>query len=484
MIGPALLATLVLLSMAVPAVAGHREPPPPPEVDRLYLLGAATDYLYWGSDPDDPELDQRSIVRRCGESWGIPGRSKPCLHGSSVSGESSYGIFFFPATKLEGEGRWPYGSPLRFHLELDVSSFRPYTVHLFIQHDSALIESPPAREAAPGVYEGTIDDIGGFRPDQVTLLGVRVITDSPQVTMELGARGASYVDLPGPLPARNVPQLRAEDTHAPAPSSFRTTARAFTFNDEHWSTWSFEGDTRQTRTFELDMEEDAVAIVAWAELWHTPLVHDAFRGRPLDVSKLTDGAGLSVRREGEDVTHTPAAYLTEGGPAVASGRVAAGRLSIEVEPAWQDGDTPYQVHLVAIHGDRTLRSMRWTRAGKSYLRTPLAAGCGAETVPFPVPPEVTTFEVDLDWDSEALTMPGWTLSFDLPTVGWFPCSESGTGDRVRFTVPGPDVWYVGATPAWDRTMVTLEDTVFDYEVRYTHTGPPPPEEDEEEVVEP
>jgi hypothetical protein len=80
--------------------------------------------------------------------------------------------------------------------------------------------------------------------------------------------------------------------------------------------------------------------------------------------------------------------------------------------------------------------------------------------------------MDLDWDTEALGDPGFTIRFSLPTVGAFGCGEMGTGDHMRITVPGQQVWAVGATPAPGNTFVSWRDTVFEMDVMFSYTRPP------------
>jgi hypothetical protein len=62
----------------------------------------------------------------------------------------------------------------------------------------------------------------------------------------------------------------------------------------------------------------------------------------------------------------------------------------------------------------------------------------------------------------------WTLRYSLPGVGGFPCGEGGNGDRVRFTIPGARVAYVGAVPARDTMFVSDRMTLFDLDVRFAY----------------
>jgi hypothetical protein len=109
---PLLLASLLALTPVLPASAEASLH------DRIYLLGADTDYLHWSVDPTDPELAMSTIVRQCGlyDVWGVPEQSKPCL--SSLNGANrTFNIFFLPGSLLDQPVTWNAASPLRFHVE-------------------------------------------------------------------------------------------------------------------------------------------------------------------------------------------------------------------------------------------------------------------------------------------------------------------------------------------------------------------------------
>jgi len=475
-----IVAVLATLLLAVPARADHEPPPPWPEHDRIYLMASGTEYLHWTVDPTDPELDQGLTVRTCGatRTQGVPGHSKPCLTGG-LGLDRTHNLYFAPASLLETPFSWSAADPLRFHFELEVEASQPYTVHGVLQLGAGLATSEPATEVAPGVWEGAITSGAPFGNAPVEYVGVRVASQSPSVTMRIKTGGESYLELPQTVGAKAVPDLLREDVYAPEPTSYASSTRTLRFNDDAWQAWTFTGDAGEVATFDLDLPAPAVALVAWAELYDSPFLYDVRRGRPADARRGLDGVAVRLLRDGEEVAHGAGPYIGEGIGSMAATGIGTGALGLEVSGLDQTDDPlPYEAHLVAVYGDRTLASMRWRSPADYDFRIPSIASCPAAIEPFPVTPEVTTFHVDLDWDTAAAGVPSWTLRYDMPGVGAFPCSEGGTGDNVRFTVPGERVWYVGGTPAYDSLHVSAFDTVFDFEVRYAYT--PPPKEHEEE----
>ena len=466
------LATASLVT-AGPAAADH-EPAPWPQHDRIYLMGADTGYTYWSVDPADPELGATSIVHRCGttEYWRNLQRGTPCFGGGAEDGRTRWSTFFLPGSVFEVPPAWSAASPLRFHIEIEVDALSDYDVSLGLQTGSTLDYSPPATEVAPGVFEGTLSTQSPLDPGTLNLFSVGVATDSARVATELALRGRSWIELPAPVGARGVPELAAEDTHRPAPGTFSSPTRSFEFNDTDWSSWSFAGDLAEARTFDLELARDAVALVAWVEAYDAPFVQRAVRGLETDPRTLTDAVSLELIRDGATVEHGPGTALGQGVASLATTTFEGGPLSLRVDGVDRTGDPlEYRAFVVAVHGDRTLRAMRWRVPGEQSMRL-IAGVCPGAYQPIPVSPEVRTFLVDLDWDTEAVgAPPEWTLRFEFPDAA-FPCGELAGGDRVRFTMPGERVSFVGATPPWTGAMVSAYDTTFDYEVRYTYTAPP------------
>lgn len=405
---PALLLAVlgVLLGGAAPAGAGET-----PLHDRLYLLGADTDYLYWSADPLEPEFAATQVTRACGlKLYGTPGYHKPCLSGI-LGGRYAHAIFFFPGTLLDAPAAWSSASPLRFRLALTVDSPQPYTVHFGIQKGTTQAESQPATQSSPGVWEGALAGGSPLGLETVNLLYVRIRTLSPRITMTLGARGASYAELPEAVPARAVSRLLAESTYAPEPTSLATPHRGFTFNDDAWSLRSFPGDLTQTRNFELALDRDAAIVLGWVEVFDTPFLFDVLSGRPPDTRKLKDTPVTHLYRDGEEIAHGGnTSQQGRGGDTLAATAVPAGTLRLEVAPVSGSEGHPYTAYLLAVEGDRTLASMRWrfhNPPSGAFVphRSPISAGCPASLEVVPTTPETTTFSVDVDWDSQSLLSP-------------------------------------------------------------------------------
>lgn len=440
------LAALLLVGWASP-VGGQEEPL---RHARLYLMSSDAHYLYWTVDPEDPELDAARAIR------------------------PTDSMNFLPASRLAEPVSWGPADPLRFHLALEVSTSTPraYTVHLTLWTPGRTVQSPPADQVAPGIWEGRLA-AGSLDPASPVLLVVEVQADTgPGLWMDLRTGGRSYVELPTPVAATGVPSLMAQSTYRPQPTSFATLSREFQFNDADWSVDTFEGDLSAERSFSFELERDAKILIVWVEAYDTPFLYDVLRGRPTDVRELTgDAPRFVLSRAGQ----TLLARDNARGVGVVSGAamdVPAGPLTLTVRILIGSMGHPYRAHVLAVHGERTLRAMRWRYhhgTGDRSARTPVASVCPGELQPVPIPPEATTFLVDLDWDSaSAGVAPQWTVGFALPGFGDFPCGELGRGDRLRFTMPLEGVRQISATPAGGY-FVNLDDTVFDLEVRYAYT---------------
>lgn len=469
-------AALALVSMlGAPATADHEPPPPWPTHDRLYLMAADSDHAYWSVDPNDPELRRRNLVQHCGatETWRFSRRQKPCFYGGLPGLGYFYTTFFGQGSLFETPPSWTKQDPLRFHFELGVEALADYEVGLVVQSGDIFIESDAATEVSPGVFEGEIDLDVTLQPDAFTYFGVRVNTTSERVITDIALRGGSWLQLPALVGAKSVPRLLAEDTYAPAATSFESDTRALTFNDADWEAWSFEGDVADPRSFDIALERDPVAVIAWVEAFDRTFVQDVLRGGQVDQRKLTDGVRIRLFRDGEELERSAGPYLGQGTAALASTTISGGPLTVTVD-GMQQGETPleFDAHVVAVFGERTLDSMQWVVNGDHYLRLPVTAICPGASEPVPVTDEVRTFRVGMDVDTEAVGSPAFTLRYFVPTSGEAPCGEDAGGDWVRFTLPGERVWYVGATPAQHGTFVSAYDTTFTFDVRYTYTAPP------------
>jgi hypothetical protein len=464
-----------LLLSAVPAGAADT-----PVHDRLNLMGADTNYLYWSVDPTDPELSTSSIIRYCGVRdwfWGIPGQSKPCYRSLGLDGAYDYRLFFFPASTLDESITWNAAGPLRFHLEGSIETGgAPFDVRLVLQKGTDLVESAPATQVSPGVWEGQLTNGGPLKSDVVNLLQLRVTTVSPSAVIDLRTAGRSYVQLPRPFKSRGVPEMMRADTYRPEPTSYSSASHTFTFNDANWKATTFTGETGPPEEFQLTLDENVSTLMAWIELYDTPFVHDVHRGRTPDRRSLQQGASVHLIRNGETLEYSGYGSGVGGWgvEAAAVPNVPAGPVTVRVQSISEapDDRMPYKLHVLEVGGPRTIRTMRTRFLQQDAYRIPVAAGCPPSPAVVPATEAVESIDLDLDWDSEAVGIGGWTPRFSLPTVGEFPCSEAGTGDRVRLTVPGSRIWHVAATPAYDAAFFSAFDTRFELTARYVYSAPP------------
>jgi hypothetical protein len=439
---------------------------------RLYLLATSAGDGYWSVDPADPELPALTTHRTCG------GVTLALADGACTSplpiGTSTFEhlIPFSPATLIDDPGD-AHTQPLKFHLRLDVGSPAPYTVHVALDRSNNRVVSAPATQVAPGVWEGTLQEsqpLGGL----YNTLNVLIRSDAPMITVTTHTAGQSWIELGHTIAARGIPELKRADP-AQVTSSYTGAGRTLRFTDENWSATSFPGDLTKTRTFQYDLVRPATMVIAWVETFDSPLVYDVVNQRTPDPRRLESSPHLTMTHDGGQVAGKNTGIRGRGQDSVAALDVA-GRVDLEVSAASWDPDRggqnhPYELHVVAVHGPRTLRSMRWRFATGYNLRTPAAAACPYGYEPVPVPSNVTTFSADVDWRTFAQPAPSWTVSFDLPSVGFVPCGERTQDDRVSFTMPPLHrVWMLGPAPSQRALYASTDDTVFQMQVDYTY-GP-------------
>jgi hypothetical protein len=439
---------------------------------RIYLLANDDGGLVWSTTPDDPEAAAGWISQVCGVRVPTPVSDQgQCRTFTDFgAGEHRHAFDFYPGALIDDA---PHADgPVRFHFEIDVASQLPYTVHAVVDDEHAQYESDPATQVAPGVWEGAIDIPRPFS-GEINLVGAAVRTQDPRTTIRVDTAGASWLELPHQLAARSVPDLLAADTYTPAPTMYEGGTRTVWLNDGDWSATSFEGDLTQTQTFDVSLDRDARMLLAWVDVFDSPPVYDALRGRPVDARRTENSPALRLLRGGSEVARgSNGGYTGQGSDALALLAVASGPLSIEVSPASWDPDgggqeLDYKVHVLAVHGPRSLARMRWSFAGPNDFAAPAVRGCSYGLHQVPVTDDVTTLAVDLHWDSAAVGAPDWTVRFDLLPFGELPCGT--TGDTVRLTLPPRnEILYLGPVPEAHSLHVSQLDTVFEMDVSYTY----------------
>jgi hypothetical protein len=439
---------------------------------RLYLLATSAGDGYWSVDPADPELSALTTHRTCG-GVAVAVADGSCASPLPIGGTKfEHLIPFAPATLIDDLGA--HAQPLKFHLRLDVGTSAPFTVQAAIDRGTDRVISAPATQVAPGVWEGTLQEsypLGGT----YNTLSVIIRSDSPTISVTAHTAGHSWFELSRTIAARSVPALKHAD-NAPITSSYTGAGRTLRFTDDNWTATSFTGDLTKTRTFQHDLARPATMVIAWVETFDSPVVYDVMNQRQPDPRRLENSPQLKLMHDAGQVSGMNTGIRGRGQDSVAALDVAAGRLDLEVSPSSWDPDKggqshPYEVHVVAVHGQRTLRSMRWRFATGYNLRSPVAASCPYGYEPVPVPSNVTTFSADLDWRTFAQPAPAWTVSFEVPSIGFMPCGERTQDDRVSFTLPPlHQVWMLGPAPSQRALYASTDDTVFQMQVDYTY-GP-------------
>lgn len=466
-----LLALLVVLPLAAPGPAGAATS----AHERIYLLGSASNYLYWSVDPQDPELSEPIIARQCGVGStvsSLTNTNHPC-HVFQDGSEYRYSVAFLPATRLDAPVTWSASTPLRFHIALDMGPSQGAAVVLGLDHGTGFFESEPATQVAPGVWEGTLAVGSPMKGIDPSLFVVEVVSPSPTLAFEMTANGASWIDLPQPASARSVPALLAQSPSPSQPGSLDTESHSFLFNDGEWDVRSFSGDLSAERTFQFSLERDPRFVMVWVEAYLRPFLHDIYRARPPDARKATDSALVSLAQDGTVLGESGA--LLVGSPQLTTNEAHAGDLTVQVSPngtLWPQSH-PYQVHALAVYGSRTIRSYE-TRFNLDFVteRTPVAMSCPYNRLGVPLTSEVTTFKLHLGWDHASPQDSRWTWSFWLRGGSQYPCGEVGDGPDLRFTFPVQDeVWWVAPTPG-NSNFASVADTVFTMRVDFAHTEPP------------
>lgn len=452
------LALAVAMTSLVP-VGSHAAAQP----HRIYLLASSEDSTTWYStDPGDPELQGDYA---CSMDPNSP--SPECRGGAQLNREFQYFVDFYPRVHLDGPITWNAANPLSFHAEVDVLTAGSFEVEFVAASFGFTSESDPAVEVAPGIYEGSLRTGGPIAPDFVTTLGIQISSTTPVDGIVIGTQGKSWIDLITAINIRSVPELMAADTTSPV-SELVTAERTYKFNDDEWTHRSFTGKLTPSTTHNFMATEKSQVVLAWLEGFVDPIVTRAAQGREIDPRAAVQFPKLALMR-GNDV-------LVAHERTIGAMDVAAGDLKINVYADSLHGSIrnllegrSYTLHVLEIHGARTLREMEWLIPPARWFTF---SSDTARTCPYPAEPipqlgPTTTFRLDLDVQAETPNQE-WTFFYELPGPGVFPCGEAGTEESYRITLDRTLLWYIGPTPQHDSTFVSAEDVVFKMSAAFTY----------------
>lgn len=447
---------LLVISSPVPALAEDAEP------TRLYLLHADSGFNYWSPDPAEPEATALGFSRSCAEYTG-----KLCGTSSVTPFGFAYLIPFLPGALTQADLSWTPQAPLRFRFAMEVDSDVPFTVHALAIGGGSALESQPAEQTDPGIWEGSIGVGGSVKAGTTFIFGMLIRQPGqarPGLQIDVRNAGASWFEVTSAAPIASVSELVAASDYRPSPSQLVTEERALSFNDGDWESFSFQGDLSAEKAFTVNLERKAAIVMGWFESVSEPFTYGVLNGDPnarrpteMGLVRLQDGGGeLSFARYSASAVSVP-----------------AGPLTMIVEP--QDGaeSHPYTAHLVVIYGDRTLSSFRWRFEVPALLvRSPIAQAYQGPQQQVPSTREVTTFRVSIASESASPSPNEWAIGFDVPGFYAPEAGLSGTKTPLRVVAQGTRISRVTPTPAYGALMASAWDTVFEGEVRYSYTPCP------------
>jgi hypothetical protein len=445
------------------------------QYQRMYLLGNQGKFLYWSFNPAEEEASQPTMVRRCGGPT-----PDPCYRGT-VNNAPFYQFSFNPLSRPTSEASWGPNAPLRFHLELAVDGpVAPTAVQLMAYTHDGLRVSDPATQVSPGVWEGALKTEGSINATQNGQFSVRVqfpVTSPPGMSplITMGMAGASWIELPAPVTGRSVRDMRRMAPPAPAPSSFATQSRQFSFNDQNWHAHKFEGDLAATRDFTITLPRHAVGVMGIVEMFEEPAVHQAVRRGEVAPERVTDAPTTQLVVDGVVIANG-ANSRTEnagrGSDTVATIDAGAGPLTLRVAPAQfstdlsaAGEDNKYTAYLVVIYGERTLGQYSASYTPRHSVQTPQvrAAGGGA----------CAHHSEMLPVSSAAALITGsmyWTHNYTAGGFGGYPCGESGTGTEIATVMtPNARVLPYGAVLSNSAAAVSNRDVVIHETLRVVYS---------------
>jgi hypothetical protein len=473
----ALLALLALLPM--PARAQTEG-----QYQRIYLATNPGHFLYWTFNPLEADANAPTMNAECG-GVGLS-RGTQCYSGT-VNGEPMLQFSFNPMSRALGTVSWGPAAPLRFRLALTVEGATPTSVKMvaFTSHD--LLESAPAAEVAPGIWEGEMTQAGTLGPTQLVQFSLRVTFPSTapvQVakTITLQTAGESWLELPHAVAGRSLADMRRASPAPTQPTSFRTDLRTFTFNDGDWEAFSFEGDLSERRDFSVPLARRAAGVMGVVEMFREPAIYEAIRNGEISTERLTEAPITELVRNGVPIAagaNSRTENAGRGSDTVAAVDVGAGNLVLRVDgnqfktdSSAAGGDNSYRAYVVVMYGERTLDSYQASYMPRHSVQTPpaktVAAGtCQHHSEMLPVPASVTAVSADITWDAVTPTH-AWTHNYSSG-YGSYPCGEAGTGTEITTVMtPKARVLAYGVTLSRHTTQASQRDVVIDERIDLVH----------------
>lgn len=424
------------------------------DTDRIYLLSTDGRRAVYSPDVTDPELAGPGLDQRCQN-----------LMSASLNPEHICQFTFWPGATWNETFTIGPANPLRFHVDLRATAATTPKVHVFVQQGAVQMESPPAQEISPGIWEGALSAPFTSRLDAALLFGVRIRASRPAMIMDMQTAGRSWIQLPAATSIASTRDLEQAAPAATAPSVLQTDQRRFDFNDQDWQAWKFTGDLTAARTFTVPLDRPAASLYAWTETADAPPLHAVSRGRPPTTTYQTDLPNLVLSRDGRSIG--------DGGSRNRAARnVASGEIAARVTPGPQARGIPYTLWVVAIHGERSLSAMRWQGASAPTFSAPAVAACPHVFEPIVTSRLVSTFHVDIDWSSDNPTS-RWSPSYDYPTVGSVVCGNDGSDDDVRITYPDDRIWLFDPALTRETPAASAFDTLLTWQVRFTYAPSAP-----------
>ncbi|MBW3664374.1 MAG: hypothetical protein KY469_14840 [Actinobacteria bacterium] len=439
---------------------------------RIHLHADTGEYLWWSFAPHEESADRQLVTRTCPSQGGVPDGA-PCLAGRSGT-DRSFTLWFHPRSRVAEPVAWNAEAPLRFRLALDVDTPVPdFDVHLVHSPRAGGVNSSaPATEVEPGVWEGELDIPGALSEQGYELFGVQLrFAGEGHATVRLGVDGTSWIELPQPVAGWSTTDLWRQSPLSEAPRTFSTPVRSLWFSDDDWEVVTMEGTLAEAATLTHTTDRPAAAVIGWVEAFGQPVVYTAARDGELHAERITEAPHLRLLHGGAEVdsgTNPGSIAGGRGTDVVAATDLPAGELGLEVAPTEAGQTSSYTAYLLVVYGQRTLERIQVAFTPGHSVRQPamravVVANCPAVSELIPLTSAATAVRARLDWDSPNPTT-DWVPRFTLENAD-YPCSEAGTGPETTLALPVPQVFALGATPAYDATFVSYRDTIILADIR-------------------